>query len=61
MTQRDLLARYRALRRWVEVERRRLAKTAARPSQTYLRRARLLIDVDEPTFMELIRELGSVR
>lgn len=57
----DLLARYRALRRWVEVERRRLAKTGARPSQTYLRRARLVLEVDAITFKELVRELRRVR
>jgi len=60
MNERELLASYRALRRWVEDERRRLEKTSGRKSQTFLRRARLLIEVDERTFRELVRELTSV-
>ncbi len=57
---RDLLARYCALQRWVERERRRLARTGERPTQRYLRRARLLVEVDERTFRELVRELRAV-
>lgn len=53
------MARYRALRRWVEAERLRLAKTGARPSQRYLRRARLVLEVDAITMRELVRELTS--
>lgn len=53
----DALARYRAMRRWVERERRRLKRTGERPSQAYLRRARLLIEVDATTFRELVQEL----
>ena len=53
----DLMARYRALVRWVEQERRRLEKTGGKKSQRYLRRARLVLEVDELTFTELVREL----
>ncbi len=58
---RELLARYRALGRWVEREQKRLARTGERPSQQYLRRARLLVEVDERTFRELVRELRAAR
>ena len=56
----DLLARYRELQRWVTQERRRLAKSGKRGSQRYLRRARLLVEVDERTLRELLRELREV-
>ncbi len=55
--ERQLLARYRALRAWVARERRRLARTGKKPSQQYLRRARLCTEVDPLTFRELAREL----
>jgi hypothetical protein len=55
----DLLARYRRMRAWVASERRRVARTRERPSQRYLRRARLLIEVDDVTFRELARELRA--
>jgi hypothetical protein len=51
------MARYRALVRWVESERARLEKTEKRPSQLYLRRARLVLDSDPTSFMELLREM----
>ena len=56
---RDVLASYRALRAWVARERRRLERTGERPSQKYLRRARLVDDVDPITFRELLRELRA--
>ena len=56
----DLLTCYRELRRWVVRERRRLAKSGKPASQRYLRRARLLVEVDEQTFRELVRELLRV-
>lgn len=59
-TVKDLLARYRALVRWVEQERIRLERTGERKSQRYLRRARLVLDLDELTFKELVRELDAV-
>lgn len=59
-TTKDLLARYRALVRWVEQKRARLERTGGRKSQRYLRRARLLLEVDELTFKELARELDAV-
>jgi len=43
----NLMARYRALVRWVEQERRRLERTGGRKTQRYLRRARLMLEVDE--------------
>jgi len=60
VTGRDILTRYRALRRWVERERRRLARTGERPSQRYLRRSRLVADVDPMTLRELVRELRAL-
>jgi hypothetical protein len=57
---RDLIARYRALRRWVERERRHLARTGERPTQRYLRRSRLVDDVDPMTLRELVRELRAL-
>jgi hypothetical protein len=56
----DLLARYRALVRWVELERARLERTGDRPTQRYLRRARLVLEIDEVTFRELARELDGI-
>jgi len=56
----DLVARYRALRRWVERERRRLEKSGERPTQRYLRRARLIVEVDAITMRELVRELAQM-
>lgn len=58
-TERELLARYRALRARVATERRRLARTGERPSQRYLRRARLCDEVDAVTLRELLRELRA--
>jgi len=55
----DVLVRYRRLQAWVERERRRLRRTGARPSQRFLRRARLVADVDERTMRELVRELRA--
>lgn len=42
-------------------QRRRLECTGERPSQRYLRRARLLDQVDLVTLRELVRELRAVR
>ena len=55
----DFLARYRALVRWVAQERVRLERTGDRPTQRYLRRARLVLEIDELTFRELARELTA--
>ena len=54
------MAKYRALVRWVERERARLEKTGERKCQRYLRRARLVLEIDELTFRELARELETV-
>ncbi|MEQ1895049.1 MAG: hypothetical protein ABL998_21115 [Planctomycetota bacterium] len=51
------MARFRAMERWVERERRRLEETGERKSQRFLRRARLVDDVDPLTLKELLREL----
>jgi len=56
----DLMARYRALQRWVERERGRLEKSGERPTQRYLRGARLVVEVDAVTMRELARELARV-
>lgn len=53
----ELMARFRAMERWVERERRRLEETGERKSQRFLRRARLVDDVDPLTLKELLREL----
>ena len=53
----EVLARYRRMRAWVARERRRLARTGERPSQRFLRRARLVTEVDAVTLRELMREL----
>jgi len=53
----DVLARYRAMQRWVAPERRRLKRTGGRKSQKYMRRARMLIEVDAVTLRELIGEM----
>ena len=58
---RDVLARYVRMRAWVARERRRLERTGKRPSQRYLRRARLLVEVDAVTMRELVRELAALR
>jgi len=60
VNEREILARYRAMRRWVVRERRRLKRAGERPSQTYLRRARLVIEVDSTTCRELVRELRAL-
>ena len=60
MNEREIVARYRALVRWAERERRRLEKTGERPSQHYLRRARLIIEVDAITMRELVRALAQM-
>ena len=59
MNEKKILACYRALRRWVEREQRRQARTRARKSQTYLRRSRLVDDVDPVRLRELLRELRA--
>lgn len=57
----DLLARYRALQRWVQRERRRLERCGGRKTQQFLRRARLVDDIDPLTLRELVRELRSLK
>ena len=57
----DLMARYHALGRWVERERRRLEKTGERKSQRFLRRSRLVDDTDPISLRELLRELQTIR
>ncbi len=57
---RDVLRRYARLRAWVQRERRRLERKGARPSQQYLRRSRLVDDVDPITLRELMRELQDI-
>jgi len=59
VNEKELLARYRAMRRWVERERRRLEGTRERPSQRYLRRSRLVDEIDPLTLRELVRELRA--
>jgi len=61
VNEKEILARFRALQRWVAREQRRLEKTGERKSQTYLRRARLVIDTDPISFRELLRELQRLR
>jgi hypothetical protein len=56
----QVLAAYRELRRWVAHERRRLERTGKRPTQRYLRRTRLLEDMDPRNFSELLRELRAI-
>ena len=56
----DLMARFRAMERWVERERRRLEETGERKSQRFLRRSRLVDDVDPLTLRELLRELRAI-
>lgn len=53
----EVLPRFRAMERWVERERARLEKTGEKKSQRFLRRARLVDDVDPLTLRELLREL----
>jgi hypothetical protein len=57
VNEKEVLARYRRLQAWVRRERRRLERTRERPSQVYLRRARLLVDMDHLSLRELLREL----
>ena len=54
------MARFRAMERWVERERRRLEETGERKSQRFLRRSRLVDDVDPLTLRELLRELRAI-
>lgn len=61
MNERDFLRRFRDLQRWVERERRRLKQTGERATQRYLRRSRLVVDVDPITLRELVRELRLIR
>ena len=61
MNEKEILTRYRALKRWVEGERRRLERTGERKSQRYLRRARLVDDIDPMTLGEILKELRSLR
>jgi hypothetical protein len=60
MHEKELIALYRRMKAWVARERRRLERTGERPTQRYLRRSRLLIDVDAITFRELVRELVAM-
>ena len=60
MSEREILARYHAMKRWVERERRRLARTRGRPSQKYLRRSRIVDDTDPVSLRDLLRELQTV-
>jgi hypothetical protein len=48
------------MRAWVAAERRRLERTGDRPTQRYLRRSRLVDDVDLITLRELVRELRAL-
>ena len=59
MNEKEIMAAYHAMRRWVARERRRLEKTGERKSQQFLRRARLVDDVDLITMQELVRELRA--
>jgi hypothetical protein len=59
--EKQIVGRYRAMRAWVARERWRLERTGERPSQRYLRRARLVDDVDLITLRELVRELRLLR
>ena len=61
MNAKEILPRYRAMCRWVERERRRLEKAGERKSQRFLRRSRLVDDVDPITLRELVRELRSIK
>ncbi len=60
MNEKEILARYHAMRRWVERERRRIENSGGRKSQTYLRRSRLVDDTDPISLRELLRELQTV-
>ena len=59
MRERNVIASYRRLRAWVASERRRLASTGERPTQKFLRRARLVDDIAPITMRELVRELQA--
>lgn len=60
VNEKDVLVRFRAMKRWVERERRRLERTGERKSHTYLRRSRLVDDVDPITLREVLRELRTL-
>ena len=60
MKEKDVMARYRAMRRWVERERRRLERCGERKSQRFLRRSRLVDDIDPITLRELLSELRTM-
>lgn len=53
----ELLAAYRELEAWVHREQVRLEGEAELPSQPYLRRLRLVTDIGELEFRELLAEL----
>jgi len=53
----EILARYRRMKRWVERERGRIERTGVRKTQRFLRRARLVDDIDPITLRELLMEL----
>ncbi len=59
MSEKQILACYRAMRAWVERERRRIERTRGRKSQTYLRRSRIVDDTDPRSLSELLRELRA--
>lgn len=59
MNEKETLAAYHAMRRWVERERRRLKRTGEKPSQQYLLRNRLVDDTDPISLRELVRELRA--
>ena len=61
MSEKEILSRYRAMKRWVERERRRIERAGARKTLRYLRRSRLVDCIDPITLRELIRELRGVR
>jgi hypothetical protein len=60
VNEKDVLARYRAMKRWIEREWRRLDRTGERPSQRYLRRSRLVDDIDPLTLRAFLRELRDL-
>lgn len=60
MTEKELLARYRRMRAWVERERKR-RRPEERRDQRYLRRTRLVCEIDAVTLRELLVELREFR
>ena len=56
----DIVAQFGRLRAWVARERRRLATTGNRPTQRYLRRARLCAEIDARILRDLVRELHAL-